>query len=152
MKLKSFLSVFLFSTILAACSLVWEYRSLHEFEGMEWDNATAQTFDFSISETGNYKVEIIGRHITGFQFRNITGMLTIKGGTVMLENEFTIPIIGDDDMYLNEGGGDLWDFTYPAITSTNLPAGDYTATINHTMEQNPLGLVMEIGMQVEKAD
>lgn len=150
MKLKSFLSVFLFTTVLSACGLLWEYRSLHEFEGMEWDNSTAQTFDFSISETGNYKVEIIGRHITGYQFRILKGIITIEGGSVMLENEFTIPIIGEDDMYLNEGGGDLWDFTFPAITSTNLPAGDYTATINHTMEQNPLGLVMEIGMQVER--
>ena len=150
MKLKSFLSVFLFTALLSACGILWEYRSLHELDGMEWDNSTAQTFDFSISETGNYKVEIIGRHITGFQFRNLEGTMTIKGGSIMLENEFIIPIIGEDDMYLNEGGGDLWDFTFPAITSTNLPAGDYTATINHTMEQNPLGLVMEIGMQVER--
>jgi gliding motility-associated lipoprotein GldH len=151
MTFKSFLSIAVFATLISSCGLIWEYRSLNELEGMEWDNTTAQTFDFSISETGNYKVEIIGRHITGFQFKNLTGTMTIKGGSIMLENEFTIPIIGEDDMYLNEGGGDLWDFTFPAITSTNLPAGDYTATINHTMEQNPLGLVMEIGMQVDKA-
>ncbi len=152
MSLKSLFSIALLSITLASCGLIWEYRELHEFEGFKWDNSKAQTFEFSISEDGNYNIEIIGRHLSGFPFRDLNISIQVNGAETMLEGDLIIPIIGDDDMYVNEGGGDFWDFTFPAFTSTQLPAGDYTATINHTMNQNPLGLMMEIGLQVEKAD
>jgi gliding motility-associated lipoprotein GldH len=149
---KKSLIFLLLMALVSSCAFLYEYRSLHEFDGMEWDNSQAQTFDFTISEDGNYNIEVIGRHLSGFPFRDLKASIHVNGAETMLEDDLIIPVIGDFDMYVNEGGGDFWDFTFPAFTSTQLPAGKYTATINHTMNQNPLNLMMEIGLQVEKVD
>ena len=152
MSFKNTLFITLFTALLSSCGLLYEYRSLHEFKGFEWNNSDPQSFEFEIEKEGYYNIELIGRHLTGFPFKDLNCSISMTNQEEQMETMVTIPIIADDGMYLSEGGGDFWDFEFPALNNVLLKPAKYTIIVNHQMNKNPLPLFMEIGIQVVKAE
>ncbi|HAW20515.1 MAG TPA: hypothetical protein DCX14_10055 [Flavobacteriales bacterium] len=136
--------------LLSACDGLWEYRGLNELAKMTWSKGDVQTFDATISETGEYDVYILFRHVHGFPYKDINVNLNMTGPSTLYDQSYTIPIIGDDKEYLGEGSVDIWDVELLAMENETLAEGAYTINLQHEMVTEDLQLVMEVGVRIQK--
>ena len=135
--------------LVSSCGLLWEYRSLHEFEDYTWAKNDVQRFEFEIQEEGLYDVILLLRHVYGFPFSQLDLSLQMNGEVLSVDRNIAVPIIGSDKKYLGRGSGDLWDVDYIVLDNQNLTPGTYTITVAHLMSQEDLKLLMQLGIMVK---
>ncbi len=143
----------LFALVAALLSSCTDYISedFKKFDDYEWNRADIQEFTVDIPSdtlTANFLLHI--RYANGFVFQNLN--LVIEEITPDGQSQtapFTYKLRGDDGAYLGDGSGDIWDITFPLKQNILVKGGKYRYKIGHTMPQEKLNMIMELGITAE---
>lgn len=140
--------------LLASCNknvVFSEYQTIPE-EG--WDIKNKLTYTVNITDNTVYHdVYLTVRHADSYPFSNLYVFLTTKypsGKTVVDTLEC---ILADKKgRWTGDGAGDIWDNQIPLKKNMMFPeSGQYTFTFEQGMRMNPLPLIMDFGMIIEKS-
>ncbi len=137
------------ATFFTACNDI--YRNFQSVKDMKWYKKDVKTFNVSIPEDGNYDLIFAMRYSTGYPFTSIK--INIEQTTPegkMSEKNAEFPVADKTGKYLGEVTGQLWDIENIFSEKTFLKRGKYTFKIKHIMNNNPVILVIDIGLIVRK--
>lgn len=139
------------AAIITACSIMYFYREIHELAGMQWFKTDTQSFEVPIENPTRLDGHLIIRHVEGYQHNNLTvHLLSMKDGELWMDEHIAIPIKDENGDYVGAGSVDLWDVEHLIFESKTLSKGTYTFEVSHTMQQDRLPLVMEVGLVLEE--
>lgn len=155
--MKSFLNlvgVLLFVIALNACSrqsVFSEYKSIPIETG--WQQANKLTFEVNIEDTitrNNVFVNV--RQLDAYPFRNIFLFLTTEypDGKKIIDTLECV-LADEKNKWMGDGAGDLWDNTIPFKGNVKFPLlGKYKFTYEHAMRVDPLPMIIDMGLTIEK--
>jgi len=127
------------------------YRDFQSVKDMKWYDTDVKTFDVTISEDGNYDLIFAMRHSTGYPFTTIkVNMEQITPEGKISEKNAEFPIADKNGKYIGEVTGQLWDIENVFSENTFLKKGKYIFKISHKMNNNPVILVIDVGLIVRK--
>lgn len=139
------------SLLIASCSVLYFYREIHELEGMQWLRSDKQHFIVTADEPKTLDGRLIIRHIEGYQFQDLTVHVSVThNGETWMDEDILVPIRDENGDYLGQGSVDLWDVEHALFQGKTLLKGEYSFTIEHTMQQDRIPLVMEVGLVLEE--
>ncbi|MCF6366567.1 MAG: gliding motility lipoprotein GldH [Bacteroidales bacterium] len=144
-------NVFFLAVVLCLFSCSDTYRDFQSIKDMKWYRADKKTFEVDIKETGNYDLFFAMRYSTGYPFKQIKIKVTQKSpnGEEFYKNA-EIAVANDKDEYIGDITGQLWDIEKLISKKTLLEKGKYVFEISHTMNSNPVVLVIDIGLIVRQ--
>jgi len=147
---KAIFIFFIFGTVFfTACNDV--YRDFQSVKDMKWYKNDIKNFQVNIPEDGNYDLIFAMRHSTGYPFTTIkihVEQSTPKGK--ILEKDAEFPVADENGNYIGDVTGQLWDIEDVFSENTFLEKGDYTFKISHGMNNNPVILVIDVGLVVRQ--
>lgn len=119
---------------------------------MKWYKSDSKVFEVDIKEKGYYDLFFSMRYSTGYPFKQIKIQIAQKqpDGTELFKDA-EIQIVNDKNEYLGEVTGQFWDIEELISEKTLLDAGKYTFEISHTMNNNPVVLVIDVGLVIRKS-
>lgn len=140
------------AALFSACNnyIAEDFKKLDE---MEWNRADIKEFIIEIpSDTVTADVLLHVRYASGFAYQNLTLAIeeTAPGGQTQIIPA-TYKLRSDDGKYLGDGSGDIWDIAFPLKHNIKLARGTYRYRIGHTMPQDRLLMLMELGITAEQS-
>jgi gliding motility-associated lipoprotein GldH len=127
-----------------------EYTKIPE-EG--WKTANKLSYTVDITDNKPYhNVFLTVRHADSYPFSNLFVFLTTTypDGKKSVDTLECI-LANKKGEWQGDGAGDLWDNKIPLKQNLMFPqAGKYTFTFEQGMRQDPLPLIMDFGMVIEK--
>jgi len=148
------ISFVVFSVILLSCNndiLTSQIQKLPE-EG--WKTENKLSYDVEVKDNAPYyNVFLNVRHADSYPFRNVFVFLT----TVNPSGKTTIDTLecilaNKNGEWQGDGAGDIWDNKIPLKQNLKFPqTGKYTFIFEQGMRVNPLPLIMDFGITIEKA-
>ncbi len=148
--MKKTLLLISISIILSSCTDV--YRDFQKVEDMKWFKGDIKKFNVDIKEPGNYNIIFAFRYATLYPYRNIKITITKKqpNGKEYTKNaEFQV--VDDENNYIGDVAGDIWDLENVISENEKLEKGKYEFEIEHNMDNDPVIVVMEIGLIIRKS-
>ena len=143
------------SSLLVGCSknvVFSEYTTLPE-EGWKSENKLTYTVDIKDNKP-YHNVFLTVRHADAYPFSNLFVFLTTTypNGKTSVDTLECI-LANKKGEWQGDGAGDLWDNKIPLKKNLIFPqAGKYTFTFEQGMRTNPLPLIMDFGMVIEKVE
>lgn len=152
-KFLFFLCVILLSVTFVACNknvLFSEYTKLPE-EG--WKTENKLTYSFEVKDNNPYyNVFLNVRHADSYPFSNLFVFLTTtnpSGRTTI--DTLECVLANKKGEWQGDGAGDIWDNKIPLKLNLRFPqTGKYTFVFEQGMRVNPLPLIMDFGITIEK--
>ena len=154
---KPFCTFLLGLLLLAGCAKIDLYEKIVPIPGQAWQSSFQPSFQFQIEDTSTaYQLFLILRHNNLYGYNNI--WLNVhrqspdgKVSTVPYE----LQLATNEKGWLAEGMDDLYVHRIPLTPPANDTfyfnrAGKYTFTIEHTMREDPLQHMMNVGLRIEK--
>jgi len=148
-------SVCFFSSLFVSCNknvVFSEYTKIPE-EGWKTDNKLSYTVDIQDNKL-YHNVFLTVRHADSYPFSNLFVFLTTTypDGKTSVDTLECI-LANAKGEWKGDGAGDLWDNKIPLKQNLIFPqTGKYTFTFEQGMRQNPLPLILDFGMVVEKVE
>lgn len=151
--LKSHCFKFITVLFLTSCgndTLLSKYEKLPE-EG--WDSKNKLSFEVDVTDKSAYhNVYLTVRHADSYPFSNLFVFLTTKypDGKYSVDTLECL-LANQKGQWIGDGAGDIWDNKIPIKQNMLFPTnGKYTFTFEQGMRMNPLPLIMDFGMVIEK--
>lgn len=149
--------IVVFSTLLLVVScnknvVFSEYKTIPE-EGWKIDNKLSYTVDITDNKV-YHNVYLTVRHADSYPFSNLFVFLTTTypDGKNSLDTLECVLADGKGQ-WIGDGAGDIWDNKILLKKNLMFPSvGKYTFTFEQGMRQDPLPLIMDFGMIVEKSE
>ena len=120
---------------------------------VEWLRSDVRTFEFVVEDTlSTYELGVGLRYASGFvpQYGKVSMVLTSPSGK-STEHMFSLKVREDNGDYIGEPGFEIWDSHHPVLKNVTFEeSGEYQATFQHAMERDPMNMVMEIGLTIDK--
>lgn len=129
-----------------------EYQKIPE-EGWKTENKLTYTVDIKDNKPF-HNVYLTVRHADFYPFSNLFVFLTTTypDGKISVDTLECI-LANKKGEWQGDGAGDLWDNKIPLKQNLIFPqTGKYTFTFEQGMRQNPLPLILDFGMVIEKVD
>ena len=129
-----------------------EYKKLPE-EG--WSISNRLSYDVTIDDNSKYhNVFLTVRHADAYPYSNLYVFLTTTYPDGKVSKDTLECILANKKgEWQGDGAGDLWDNKIPLKKNLRFPQkGRYTFTFEHGMRSDPLPLILDFGMIVEKVD
>ncbi len=143
----------LLSTLFFSCNrnvVFSEYKKLPE-EG--WRTENKLTYDVTIDDNSKYhNVFLTVRHADAYPYSNLYVFLTTTypDGKTSLDTLECV-LANQKGEWQGDGAGDLWDNKIPLKQNVKFPQnGIYHFTFEQGMRTNPLPLILDFGMVIEK--
>lgn len=143
------------SILFASCNknvVFSEYKKLPE-EG--WSISNKLSYDVNIEDNNKYhNVFLTVRHADSYPYSNLYLFLTTTYPDGKVSKDTLECILANKKgEWQGDGAGDLWDNKIPLKKNLRFPQnGKYTFTFEHGMRSDPLPLILDFGMIVEKVD
>lgn len=141
-------------TLLLASCTDYVSKDFKKFGNYEWQRADMQELTVEIpADSMTVDVLLHVRYANGFAYQNLN--LIIEELTPDGESRiapFSYRLRGDDGAHLGDGSGDIWDIRFPLKQNMLMQGGKYRYKIGHTMPQDKLLMLMEIGITVEASN
>jgi gliding motility-associated lipoprotein GldH len=139
--------------LITSCDRAKIYEKHLDNDRITWNRFDVKTFKVEIEDiSSSYDFYIAIRHITGFPLDHIDiqfNIYTPSGETRMLEQ--TLRLKDDNDNWLGNGMGDLWDFSRLLREDFRFnQAGTCTVEISSSMPQVDLQGIMQVGLIVRR--
>ncbi len=153
--MRHFFFIVVLAFLLVSCGknvLLSKYEKLPE-EG--WDSKNKLSFNVDITDKSSYhNVFLTVRHADSYPFSNLFVFLTTKYPDGKISVDTLECILADQKgQWKGDGAGDIWDNKIPIKQSMLFPdTGKYTFTFEQGMRLNPLPLIMDFGMIIEKVE
>jgi gliding motility-associated lipoprotein GldH len=112
-----------------------------------------QKFEFRISQAGIYDLYFTMRYVTGYPNPNILVKISQKtpeGKEYFKDCVFRI--IDQNQNYIGEVAGNMWDFEECFAEKQDLESGIYQFEIEQTMPEDPVILIVDVGLIVRKSE
>lgn len=145
----------LLSVLFASCNknvVFSEYTKIPE-EGWKTENKLTYTVDI-VDNKPNHNVFLTVRHADSYPFSNLFVFLTTTypNGKISVDTLECL-LANKKGEWQGDGAGDLWDNKIPLKQNLIFPqAGKYTFTFEQGMRTNPLPLILDFGMVIEKVE
>lgn len=129
-----------------------EYTKLPE-EGWKSENKLTYTVDVK-DNAPYYNVFLTVRHADSYPYSNLFVFLTTTNPNGKTTTDTLECILANQKgEWQGDGAGDIWDNKIPLKQNLKFPqTGKYTFTFEQGMRVNPLPLIMDFGMVIEKVD
>jgi len=155
MILKSKYFVILCLTFcLAACNRNIVFSEYKSFPNSDWKINDTVSFDVELNDKVSFHdINLLVRHAETYPYRNIIVFVTVKypDGAIRTDT-MDVLLANDKGEWLGSGAGDIFDLTVPAKKNLRLPlTGKYRFSFIHGMRDNPLPLIMDFGLSIEKS-
>ena len=147
MKFKAIL-ILAFTLLLFSCDNA-VYNEFYTFSTIQWDQEETPTFEIDLEKTGQYDVIFTMRYIEGFQYKNMIGSVLLsdlKNKPVV--NKFKFDVIDDNNEYIGDVAGNMWDIEYTVFSDTTLEAGKYTIQTEQLVHEKTLPFFYEVGIRI----
>lgn len=133
-------------------TILSKYETLPE-EG--WKTENKLKFEVDVKDIKQYhNVYLTVRHADSYPFSNLYVFLTTTypNGKKSVDTLECL-LANKKGEWQGDGAGDIWDNKIPIKKNVMFPAiGKYTFTFEQGMRLNPLPLIMDFGMIIEKVD
>lgn len=150
------LTVFsLLSVLFVSCNgkvVYSKYETLPE-EGWKIENKLSYEVDIEDASSFN-NVFLTVRHADSYPYSNLFVFLTTTypNGKITVDTLECI-LANKKGEWQGDGAGEIWDNKIPLKQNLRFPQkGKYKFTFEQGMRSNPLPLIMDFGMIIEKAD
>ena len=158
MKSFIFKTVGLFSLIAFAAScgkgkIYSEYKTIDSEKG--WSRNDTIVFEPEITDLeGFYNVYVNVRHADSYPYRNLFIFLTTVYPDGRRMNDTLECMLADEqNHWKGDGAGDLWDNAILLKSNIHFPMqGKYKFIYRHGMRDEPLPMVLDVGLTIEKAN
>ena len=154
MKKIILLFVPLLLTAMFSCNSDKVFEQHKKIDNHTWNRFKSVKFNVNIKESGNFDILVAIRHANYYQYKNVNidfamyaplGEERIKPLKLMLR--------GEDNKFLGDGSGDIWDISIPVFENINLAdTGVYRFEIDNVMPIYELPGIMEVGLIIEPAE
>jgi gliding motility-associated lipoprotein GldH len=159
-SLFSFFRSFFICTVLFlflfSCTTIDLYERVVPIPQHKWNSDIKPTFAFIIKDTTTaYQLFIILRHNEKYNYNNIWLNLTASSPVDSVQKFMVeLPLATNEKGWLGSGMDDIYEHRIgltldPSKFNFNAP-GTYNFTIEHTMREDPLDNVMNVGIRLEK--
>ena len=153
--MKKTITLIAFALILVSCQPEGRIYSDNQdlSPNLEWLKKDVRTFDVVIEDNSvEYDLSLAFRYATGFQYQFAKVEVTEESPTGLIRvMEFDLKVRDDNGDYIGDAGLDIWDSEHIVESGIKyMEKGNYTYSITHIMENDPLHFAMEIGLIVDK--
>ncbi|HET9277872.1 MAG TPA: gliding motility lipoprotein GldH [Flavitalea sp.] len=151
---KKFLSLIIFSFVIASCTKVDVFEKNVTIPGHEWSSTFRPEIVFEITDTlSTYNIFAVIRHSDAYRYKNIwMNIYTQAPGDTINKQQLDLRLATDDKGWLGSGMDDIYQHRV-LITSkpVALRTGTYRFKLENVMREDPLEHVFNVGIRVEKA-
>ena len=152
---KIYISLSILSLLLTSCDKNRVFEQNKEIPDMMWDQNNTLKFepDSTLLDTVTpYNIYINVRIASQYQFSNLFLFLTTKLPDGKAARDTVELTLADDKGWLGDGSGDIWDNRMLFKKNFRFPqTGKYVFELQQGMRLNPLPLIMDAGIRIEKA-
>ncbi|MBL4651905.1 MAG: gliding motility lipoprotein GldH [Flavobacteriales bacterium] len=154
--MKNKLLFFLFISIsLLACQpenrVFIEHKDLSP--DLEWLKTDTREFKVPVTDNSlTYDLSLSFRYASGYayQYAKVQVTETSPSGKE-ITSEYDLKVREANGDYIGDPGFDIWDSEHLIVPNKKYQeTGTYTYIIEHNMPENPLNMVMEIGIILDK--
>lgn len=120
---------------------------------MEWLKKDVRTFDVSIENTENvYDLSLSFRYAEGFPYNEMkVNVIETSPSGKETAKEYDLKVREENGEYIGEVALDIWDSEHLIEANKKYAEkGKYSYKIEHTMPKDPVQMVMEIGVILDK--
>lgn len=144
---------FILLFLLFSCDKNRVYEKNSDIPKYQWDSKFIVAFELEINDTSFlYDVYANIRHADAYPFRNLWIIVhtTFPSGEKK-EKRIELPLADESGKFFGEGMGDIWDYRILIQQNAIFPeAGKYKFELEQNMRQDPLPMIMSMGLRVEK--
>lgn len=140
--------------LFTACSSRVVYSEYKNFPENEWKSSDKAVFQMEMNDnTSFHDINLLVRHADTYPFRNLIVFVTVNyPDGASRTDTMDVLLANDKGEWLGAGAGDIYDLTIPVKKNLRLPLkGKYTFQFVHGMRPDPLPLIMDFGMSIEKS-
>jgi len=150
---------FLFLFIVAglffsSCNKNIVFSEYKNFKDYDWYAKDKAVFGMEITDTQTLNnIYLMVRHADSYQFSNVIVFVTTKyPDGKSLTDTMNVILSNDKGEWMGSGSGDIFDFKIPVKKNVRFPlAGKYQFSFEQGMRVDPLPMVMDFGLEIEKA-
>ncbi|MCU0450348.1 MAG: gliding motility lipoprotein GldH [Bernardetiaceae bacterium] len=139
----------------AACQSASLFEEHQKLPNMSWEKAAPRTFKVSITQANTEAdVAVALRHTAYIKLNEIRALLTVTPPSGPAQEYPVVLAIRDPQSgaFKGEVLGDLGDVDSVVLPSFRFDQmGTYTFQLAHTMPNDPVKLIMEIGLKVDQS-
>lgn len=149
-KKFSVLSIILLLFSITSCNKNRIFHEVKKFNDFKWSKSEKVHFEVAIEQKDiEYDLLLNLRYIEGFPYKYLHLYIEITDPDGKTKtNELGIQIITDEKKYIGEGAGSYWDLDYQLPEYPFDKKGKYKFTVEHTMEENILNWINEVGLSI----
>lgn len=136
--------------ILLGCQSRSGYESYYTIDGEEWCLTDTAKFDVTIPQSGNYLMNICLRHTTDYEISNLWCFVQGRDSLKQIVGDtINIKVAETDGRWIGQGSS-IKTIEQPFNKKiVQLPAGEYTFTIEQAMRVKCLKGVKDIGLKIQ---
>lgn len=139
---------------LISCNNNVVFSKYHTFKGNEWRASEKAVFNVEIKDTLTLNnINLMIRHADAYPYNNLFLFVTTKypDGKVLTDT-MEIVLANQKGEWQGSGAGDIFDFKIPVKKNVRFPlGGKYEFLFEQGMRVDPLPLIMDFGMEIEKS-
>lgn len=150
--LRNYSFAFIFLSFFS-CNTIDLYEKVVAVPNFEWQSSFRPQFKFQIKDTTvPYQLYIVLRHSDKYNWNNIwINLYTESPGDSARKVQYELPL-ANKERWLGTAMGDLYEHR---VLITPKPvyfkrSGEYRYSIEHTMREDPLQHVLNVGLRIEK--
>lgn len=141
--------------LLSACDANRVFEENTEITEHMWDTSQVVTFEVPVTDTvspHNFYVNV--RNADAYPYSNLYLFIRTKFPDGRVSNDTLEVILADEKgRWLGDGLGDIYENQVLFKRNVRFPAeGTYRFEYRQGMRDNPLPMIMDVGMRIEKAE
>ena len=149
--MKKIIAILVVGFTLISCTPEGQIYNEHQdlSPEMEWLKKDSRKFEVPIEDNSSaYEMSLSFRYAEGFPYNVAKVKVTETSPSGKVEEfEYDLKVREDNGDYIGEGSLDIWDSEHVVEKAKKYEeTGTYTYVIEHNMPQDPMQLVMEIGI------
>jgi gliding motility-associated lipoprotein GldH len=142
------------TVFLCSCNKNVVYSKYNTFKENEWFAKDKVTFDVEITDTQTLNnINLMVRHADTYPYNNLFLFVTTKyPDGKSLTDTMEIILANQKGEWQGSGAGDIYDFKVPVKKNVRFPlGGKYQFIFEQGMRVDPLPLIMDFGLEIEKS-
>jgi len=152
-KLKALIALIVIVFIFSACNKNVVYSKYEKLPEEGWKMEQKLSYEVEVDDANCLNdVYITVRHADAYPYSNLFVFLTTTypNGKISVDTCELI-LANNKGEWQGNGAGEIWDNKIPLKKNVRFPqTGKYTFTFEQGMRSNPLPMIMDFGMVVEK--
>jgi len=154
-KLRNLTVLGLLCFLFVSCNKNVIYSKYEKLPEEGWSTDHKLNYEIEVTDVNTLNnVFLTVRHADAYPYSNLFVFLTTKypnGQTTVDTCELILA--NQKGEWIGDGAGDLWDNKIPLKKNVRFPQpGKYQFTFEQGMRSNPLPLILDFGMVIEKAE